>query len=109
MSSPSSGFAQYGYSVVHTNCLFNFSHIHELGHNFGANHNKENAGGGDGVDAYNYAYRNCGLGTKFRTIMAYSSGCPSTPRVSVFSNPDRTYANQRQGTENTNNARVLNE
>ncbi|CAN0470461.1 unnamed protein product, partial [Ectocarpus sp. 8 AP-2014] len=26
MSSPSSGFAQYGYSVVHTNCLFNFSH-----------------------------------------------------------------------------------
>ncbi|CAM9226026.1 unnamed protein product [Ectocarpus sp. 4 AP-2014] len=109
MGSPSSGFAQYGYSVVHTNCLSNFSHIHELGHNFGANHNKENVGGSGGMDAYNYAYRNCEVGTKFRTIMAYSSGCPSTPRVNVFSNPDFTYANQRQGTENANNARVLNE
>ncbi|CAM9482761.1 unnamed protein product [Ectocarpus fasciculatus] len=107
MGGPSSAFAPYGYSVVHTNCLSNFSHIHELGHNFGANHNKENVA--NSQLAYNFAYRNCDGVKPFRTIMAYSSGCPSTPRVDVFSNPDKTYANHIQGTEEENNARVLNE
>lgn len=60
MGNPSSGFAQYGYSVVHTNCLSNFSHIHELGHNFGANHNKENVNVDNNSEPkYNHAYRNC--------------------------------------------------
>ncbi|CAN0476998.1 unnamed protein product, partial [Laminaria digitata] len=40
MQIPTSAFDQYGYSVVHTNCLPNFSHTHEVGHNLGANHDR---------------------------------------------------------------------
>lgn len=56
MQTPTVAFAKYGYSVVHTNCLSNFSHIHEIGHNMGANHDKDNAGTGH---AYAYAHRYC--------------------------------------------------
>lgn len=41
--------------------------------------------------------------------MAYESGCKGSPRVNIFSTPDKTYADKPQGTETTNNARVLNE
>ena len=56
MSSPTSGFSKYGFSVVHTNCLSNFSHTHELGHNFGANHDFDNA---QTTHTYSFAYRKC--------------------------------------------------
>lgn len=41
--------------------------------------------------------------------MAYEAGCTSAPRVNIFSNPDRTYANRPQGTDTDNNARVIRE
>lgn len=41
--------------------------------------------------------------------MAYSTGCSGTPRVNIFSNPDMKYAGKVQGTDEANNARVLNE
>lgn len=56
MQTPTSGFDKYGYSVVHTNCLSNFSHIHEIGHNMGANHDKENS---QSSHAYAHAHRYC--------------------------------------------------
>lgn len=56
MDTPTAGFSNYGFSVVHTNCLSNFSHIHELGHNFGANHDAANA---QTDHTYSYAYRKC--------------------------------------------------
>lgn len=56
MEEAKSSFEKYAYSVVHTNCLDNFSHIHELGHNFGANHDEDNA---ISPVAHGYAYRTC--------------------------------------------------
>lgn len=56
MQTPSSGFSKYGYSVVHTSCLSNFSHIHELGHNLGANHDNDNT---ETSHDYAHAYRFC--------------------------------------------------
>lgn len=56
MQTPTAAFAKYGYSIVHTNCLTNFSHIHEIGHNMGANHNKENS---RVSHEYAYAQRYC--------------------------------------------------
>lgn len=41
--------------------------------------------------------------------MAYSTGCSGAPRVNVFSNPNLKYAGYVQGTDEANNARVLNE
>lgn len=46
---------------------------------------------------------------RFRTIMAYSTKCSRAPRVNVFSNPDKMYDGQVQGTDQADNARVLNE
>ena len=56
MRSPSAAFGAFGYSVVHTNCLVNFSHIHEIGHNLGANHDRVNS---DAEHAYAYGFRHC--------------------------------------------------
>lgn len=41
--------------------------------------------------------------------MASSTGCSASSRVNVFSNPDKKYDGQAQGTDSENNARVLNE
>lgn len=46
---------------------------------------------------------------RYRTIMAYETGCRKAPRVNLFSSPDKNYAGQAQGTASANNARVLNE
>ena len=45
--------------------------------------------------------------SRYRTIMAYESGCVSAPRVNIFSNPDKKYANVLQGSATENNARVI--
>lgn len=106
MGVPTAAFSELGYSVVNVDCLSNFSHIHEIGHNLGANHDKANA---NSVHPYNYAYRQCTGLRPFRTIMAYANDCLLAPRVNVFSNPNKMYDGRFQGTEEENNARVLNE
>lgn len=37
------GQDRFGFSAVGANCLFNFSHTHEFGHNMGADHDREHA------------------------------------------------------------------
>ena len=106
MGVPTTGFDMYGFSVVSTNCLSNLSHIHEVGHNFGAHHDRGNA---LSVNNYGYAYRKCDGDNPFRTIMAYEAGCSEAPRVNVFSTPFKMYDGRPQGTEEANNVRVLNE
>lgn len=54
----SMAFADLDYSVVHRTCLENVSYIHEIGHNLGANHDKENARLMPN-DVYNHGYRQC--------------------------------------------------
>ena len=41
--------------------------------------------------------------------MAYESGCVASPRVNIFSNPDRVYDGQPQGTATDDNARAIRE
>eukprot|EP00904_Undaria_pinnatifida_P009471 jgi/Undpi1/5654/HiC_scaffold_2.g00928.m1 len=106
MTKPDSRFEIFGYSIVHVNCINNFSHIHEIGHNMGANHNKENS---NSAHEYAFAQRYCDGDSPYRTIMAYESGCAAAPRVNVFSNPDIEYAGKSQGTSTANNARVIQE
>ena len=106
MGVPTTGFDMYGFSVVSIGCLSNLSHIHEIGHNFGANHDRANA---LSINNYGYAYRECDGNRPFRTIMAYETGCSAAPRVNVFSTPFRMYDGRLQGTHEENNVRVLNE
>ncbi len=73
---------------------------HELGHNMGNNHDRPNAGGGDGATTYAYGFTVCGVGaiagcptqagfnnagTGFGTIMSYYR-----PTVAKFASPNYT-------------------
>ena len=105
MQKPTAGFEKYAFSVVHTNCLSNFSHTHEAGHNLGANHDRTNSNSDHG---YAYGYRYC-EGNPYRTLMAYESGCVSVPRVNIFSSSARSFQGLPQGTAGDDNARVIRE
>ena len=59
---------------------------HELGHNTGFSHNRENSSAGSGVRDFAHGHRVDG---SFRTIMSYGSST-GEPRVNYFSNPDIT-------------------
>ncbi|HVR40961.1 MAG TPA: FG-GAP-like repeat-containing protein [Thermoanaerobaculia bacterium] len=84
MVTPST-FASSAFNVVLYSCAVdNLSFPHELGHNFGLNHDRANAGG---QASYSYAYGYQDTQQQFRDIMAYS--CPQgCPRIQYFSTPD---------------------
>ncbi|HVG11079.1 MAG TPA: M12 family metallo-peptidase [Thermoanaerobaculia bacterium] len=83
MVNPNIVFAPYAYSTVVQGCATSsFTFAHELGHNFGCEHDRANADG-PGAFSYSYGYQAPGV---FRTIMAYNNGC-NCPRVLSFSNP----------------------
>jgi hypothetical protein len=83
MSSNSSGFAPYAFSVTYKGCLSGATLDHEIGHNQGNCHNREETGCTS--PAYDYGYGLCG--PAFRTIMSYSAPC-GTSRIRHFSNPN---------------------
>jgi metallopeptidase family M12-like protein len=81
----------YGFSVItygYLNSARTFSH--EIGHNFGCNHDRENAYGVEGQTpsgtyAYSYGYRFYGKdGVQYRTIMSYPPGT----LTAYYSNPN---------------------
>ncbi|CAM9661323.1 unnamed protein product [Scytosiphon promiscuus] len=106
MAVPRAAFGTYGYSIVHVHCLMNFSHIHELGHNMGANHDRESS---STDHEYAHAQRYCSGNVPYRTIMAYETGCLTAPRVPMFSAKGKKYAGRSLGTKTTDNARVIRE
>lgn len=103
MTTPSTSFASNAFALVNQDCATGYySFAHEMGHNMGAHHNRQDAGG---AGAYDYAY---GFWIKnpanndlydWRTIMAY--GAPSmfgaTLRVNHWSNPNINYNGQPTG------------
>lgn len=83
--------ATYGFSVVNFWYMnSNSTFAHEIGHNLGCNHDRDNARSADGAFAYNtysysYGYRFYGNdGQQYRTIMAYPPGNV----LPYFSNPN---------------------
>ena len=62
--------------------------VHEIGHNFGCRHDRENNSGGTPIQPYAFGWRfTMADGTQLRSIMAYAPGVG----VPYFSNPDVTY------------------
>lgn len=85
---PTLGFSVVDFSVMTVQSVFS----HEIGHNLGCAHDRENAKDSNGNPSngaypYSYGYRFNGAdGVQYRTIMSYSPG----QRISYFSNPDIT-------------------
>ena len=97
MSSPSPNFASYAFSVTASGCAVgNLSFPHELGHNFGLEHDRYVSP--NGTPAYPYGFGYIDANKQFRDIMAYANGCSGTcPRVQYFSSPLLTYLGRPLG------------
>ncbi|MBL8232546.1 MAG: hypothetical protein JNL98_28875, partial [Bryobacterales bacterium] len=90
LTSASSSFAPWGFSVVEQYWAASYTMAHELGHNMGAQHDRANAGN-SGAYSYSYGYQNAVLGSAFRTIMAYQCAGMSCPKIPYWSNPVVSY------------------
>lgn len=107
MTSLSSGFASWAFSVTAYPCISpNYTFAHELGHNMGSAHAPEDGTSQASLYPYSFGYKN--PSNLFRTVMAYN--CPSTcPRVLHFSNPNVNYNGAPTGTSvQHDNARSIN-
>lgn len=102
------GNANAAYSAVnYTQARQQHSFAHEIGHNFGCPHNKENADA-NGVNAddngifwgYKWQHKN---GKKYRTLMAYGDGT----RILHFSNPNVLYQGEPTGSADAFNASAI--
>jgi hypothetical protein len=96
------------YSVVREDCASSYlSFAHEIGHNFGCDHNREEAKDDpDNLFAYGYL----DPFNEYRTILAYDCEQKYCPRVMRFSNSITKYGsnNRPLGNTYTNNARQIN-
>lgn len=97
MTSASTSYASYAFSVVYSGALSQYSLTHEMGHNMGCQHDRANATF-QGATPYSYGWRVCvSGGTGFRSIMSYA--CSGVPRINYFSNPSLTYLGSPLGVD----------
>ncbi|MZG30997.1 MAG: hypothetical protein F3741_09390 [Nitrospinae bacterium] len=83
MTTVSSSFEAFGYSVTQTNCATgNYTFGHEIGHNMAARHDRAN----DNTDGQPFDYNHGYVDTtnNFKTIM----GTGANTRIQFFSNPN---------------------
>lgn len=108
---PDPYFDAWAFSVVRDDCAVQWlSFPHELGHNFGLEHNRADA---TNTPSRPYAYGYRDSVAYFRDIMAYDSGGCCT-QVPYFSNPDVSYSGRPLGvhhlaTNAADAARALND
>ena len=113
MYSASASFAPFANSVVDSDCIATYSHLHEILHNMGAQHNPENAHAGATMWPYGFGNRVCAADAAaapyFRTIMSYP--CKKARRVLYVSTSDSsiTYQGTAVGSAEKDNVRVVQE
>lgn len=87
--------------AIYANGYYTFPH--ELSHNYGCAHDRDNGVGA--ATPYGYGNRFYASGTQYRTVMAYAPGI----RIGLFSSPLKTFLGATVGTATEDNARTLNE
>ena len=100
-------FRSISMSVVRMGCSLSLAH--EIGHNLGCHHDRDNVSDEHKNVILPYAFGFISSASDFRTVMSYSKG-GCCPRVMYFSNPDltiRSVAIGRVGKED--NSRVIRE
>ncbi len=109
------GFASNAFGVVRVDLTDGpaWSFAHEIGHNAGLAHDRDNASV-NGAYAYSYGYQQKAQSPRFHTIMAYSSGCSyPCPTVNQFSNPNVSHLGRptgiASGANSADAARTLNQ
>ncbi|MCS7026007.1 MAG: S-layer homology domain-containing protein [Bryobacteraceae bacterium] len=112
MLTPSATFASWAFSVVEQYWAPSYTMAHEIGHNMGANHDRDNADG-PGAYPYSYGYQHRVPGSAFRTIMAYQCSTMNCPKIPYWSNPAVSYNGAPTGIpsnqpNSANNAQTLN-
>lgn len=100
MTSVSSTFAPYGFSVIARGCATgNYTFGHELGHNMSALHDWYVDSTNNSPYTYNHGYVN--VSGRWRTIMSYNDQCVasgvSCTRIPYWSNPDVLYGGAATG------------
>jgi hypothetical protein len=93
-------FDIYAMSVVTRSCASSvWTLAHELGHNRGCHHNREDAGGGEGAYSYSFGHRFTGDDSNgYRTVMSYDTDPGGTfERIPYFSHPSISYQGQPTG------------
>lgn len=102
MQTPADWFESLAFNVGTLGCVAtNLTMAHELGHNFGGAHDRDNAGV-SGTYTYSYGWR--WNSDSYRSVMSYAPGT----RLQYFSNPDIQHLGFDTGTETDNNALTLN-
>ncbi|MDP7062181.1 MAG: M12 family metallo-peptidase [Planctomycetota bacterium] len=101
MTNVSASFRSWAFSVVNYSCMQNSQTLaHELGHNFGSNHDPQNASSG----AYSYSFGFRTSNNQYRTIMAYWPGT----EIDRWSGPNVSYNGYTMGNSSQDNVRSLN-
>ena len=107
------GFAPWAFSLVRVQQASGLTTVHELGHNMGAGHHKQQ-NVQPGPQLYDYSAGWTWTGTNnanYCSVMAYNSGYPngkSYARVAYFSNPSVRHMGRATGhSSNGDNARTL--
>jgi hypothetical protein len=104
--------ASSAFTVVRWDCAADsHSFAHEVGHNQGCAHDRENETPGCALYSYSYGWRFVGNdANEYRTVMAYPPG----ERIQHFSNPSVSHAGEPTGVSigdpnEAHNARTINE